>query len=53
MILDTYDSQNTERLLKNVDCHLKLINFLIYLSNFQEKHRSYSLFSSTEDKIQV
>lgn len=53
MILDQCDPQNIENLLKNVDCHLKLIQFFIYLSNYQEKHRSYSLFSSAEDKTQV
>lgn len=53
IISDQNDSQNTEILLKNVDCYLRLIQFLTFLSNIQEKRHLYSLFSSTEDKTQV
>ncbi|XP_025425417.1 rab3 GTPase-activating protein non-catalytic subunit isoform X2 [Sipha flava] len=46
------ESQNNEKLLKNVDRHLKLIKFLTFLFNFQEKHRFQPLSMSTEDKTQ-
>jgi len=39
--------------LKNTDNHLKLIKFLTFLSNFQEKHRVQASSLSAEDKIQV
>lgn len=53
IILDQYDSQNSENLLKNVNCHLKLVKFLTFLFNFQKKHNLQSLSFSTEDKTQV
>uniref|UniRef100_A0A2S2P4L9 Rab3 GTPase-activating protein non-catalytic subunit n=1 Tax=Schizaphis graminum TaxID=13262 RepID=A0A2S2P4L9_SCHGA len=47
------ESQNyNENLLKNTDNHLKLIMFLTFLSNFQEKHRFQASSLSAEDKIQ-
>jgi len=39
--------------LKNTDNHLKLIIFLTFLSNFQEKHRFQASSLSAEDKTQV
>lgn len=53
LILDQYDSQNSENLLKNVNCHLKLVKFLTLLFNFQKKHHLQSLSFTTEDKTQV
>lgn len=48
------DPQNyDEKLLKNTDNHLKLIIFLTFLSNFQEKHRFQASSLSAEDKTQV
>lgn len=53
VILDQNDSHCNENLLRNVNCQLKLIMFLTFLFNFQEKHRFPSLSLSAEDKIQV
>lgn len=53
LILDQYDSQNSENLLKNVNCHLKLVKFLTLLFNFKKKHHLQSLSFTTEDKTQV
>lgn len=53
IILDQYDSQNSENLLKNVNYHLKLVKFLTFLFNFQKKFHLQSLSFSTEDKTQV
>lgn len=47
------DPQNhDEKLLRNIDNHLKLIKFLTFLSNFQEKPRFKTSSLSAEDKIQ-
>lgn len=54
MTLEQCDPQNyDENLLKNTDNHLKLIIFLTFLSNFQEKHRFQASSLSAEDKTQV
>lgn len=53
IILDQYDLQNSDNLLKNVNCHLKLVKYLTLLFNFQKKHYLQSLSFSTEDKTQV
>lgn len=54
LTLEQCDPQNyDEKLLKKTDNHLKLIIFLKFLSNFQEKHRFQASSLSAEDKTQV
>jgi len=54
LFLEQCDPQNfNENLLKNTDNHLKLIMFLTFLSNFQEKHRFQASSLSAEDRTQV
>lgn len=51
--LDPSDLIDSENLLKNVDCHLKLITFLTFVLNFREKHRSQPFSFTAEDMTQV
>lgn len=54
IIVDESDPQNNEILLRKVDCQLKLITFITFLFNYQEKHHCQSLPSlSAEDRTQV